>query len=326
LISQARIAASLGVRGIPMLVFVDGAGNIITREGRKLIEDDPRAGGFPWTPKPFADILGHSFMDNRGKSYTQGDFLGKHVAIYFSAHWCTPCRKFTPSLVRLYNELNAAGKELEVILVSSDRDDESFKFYFNNMPWLTLGAFGSADVSRRQDELTDYFHIKSIPSLIMLDPELQVVNLEARRAIEADPQGLSFPWFPKTFEPLDENSIASINQMPFLLALTDGSPALIGQAIAAITPAASAEKAKLKAKLRFFYLEDPEEEVFHTINKAARLPDGLALVILDIAFSKFYVAPVQDLTSANVSKFVARYLRGTLPSRSFRRQSMHSSK
>ena len=30
---------------------------------------------------------------------------GKHVLIYFSAHWCPPCRGFTPKLVEFFSEL-----------------------------------------------------------------------------------------------------------------------------------------------------------------------------------------------------------------------------
>ena len=40
------------------------------------------------------------------------------VAIYFSAHWCPPCRKFTPILCKKYNTLKEVGKSFEIIFVS----------------------------------------------------------------------------------------------------------------------------------------------------------------------------------------------------------------
>ena len=57
------------------------------------------------------------------------------VGIYFSAHWCPPCRGFTPMLAQFYEEVNKDGKVFEVIFVTSDRDEASFKEYFNTMPW-----------------------------------------------------------------------------------------------------------------------------------------------------------------------------------------------
>merc|ERR1712196_331955 len=60
------------------------------------------------------------------------------VMLYFSAHWCGPCRHFTPKLVALYNELKASGSKFEIIFVSSDKDLESFKEYYGTMPWMSL--------------------------------------------------------------------------------------------------------------------------------------------------------------------------------------------
>jgi len=31
--------------------------------------------------------------------------IGKTVMIYFSAHWCPPCRKFTPKLIKFYKNM-----------------------------------------------------------------------------------------------------------------------------------------------------------------------------------------------------------------------------
>ena len=40
--------------------------------------------------------------------------------------------------MKTYDKLKAAGKNFEVIFVSSDRDEESWKEYLSSMPWFSL--------------------------------------------------------------------------------------------------------------------------------------------------------------------------------------------
>merc|ERR1712170_131132 len=55
----------------------------------------------------------------------------KKVLVYFSAHWCPPCRGFTPVLKEKWeNQLKSA--DVQIVFVSSDRDDASATSYFNN--------------------------------------------------------------------------------------------------------------------------------------------------------------------------------------------------
>ena len=59
----------------------------------------------------------------------------KSVGIYFSAHWCPPCRAFTPQLAELYKEFQEKSQSFRMVLLSCDRDKESFDFYRAEMPW-----------------------------------------------------------------------------------------------------------------------------------------------------------------------------------------------
>merc|ERR1712205_259687 len=84
------------------------------------------------------ELLGDKLLAGSGEMVSSADAVeGKGaVAIYFSAHWCPPCRGFTPKLAEWYNA--GLKDKMEVIFVSSDRDEKSFKEYFAEMPWLCL--------------------------------------------------------------------------------------------------------------------------------------------------------------------------------------------
>jgi len=68
------------------------------------------------------------------------------VGLYFSAHWCPPCRGFTPDLADFYNQTKQkVGDKLEIVFISSDRTEGDWKGYFSEMPWLAL-PFTARDV------------------------------------------------------------------------------------------------------------------------------------------------------------------------------------
>ena len=52
------------------------------------------------------------------------------IWLYCTAHYIPPCRKFTRALVQIYEEINAEKKQMEVVYVTFDRDEEEFNEYF----------------------------------------------------------------------------------------------------------------------------------------------------------------------------------------------------
>ena len=57
----------------------------------------------------------------------------KLIAVYYSAHWCPPCRAFTPELVKFYDETKANHPDFELVFVSSDHSAKEMKEY---MIWV----------------------------------------------------------------------------------------------------------------------------------------------------------------------------------------------
>jgi nucleoredoxin len=93
------------------------------------------------------------------------------IAIYYSAHWCPPCRAFTPELVKFYDETRASHPNFELIFVSSDKSAAEMKTYLNwgKMNWLAL------EYSKRKTPMLAELAAKGIPYLIVLDADGKVL-------------------------------------------------------------------------------------------------------------------------------------------------------
>jgi nucleoredoxin len=87
-------------------------------------------------------LLGDSFTNKNDESIalTSIQGPGKVIAVYFSAHWCPPCRNFTPKLAKFYNNVKQSqnGGKFEMIFLSSDKTEAEFKDYLGEMPWYAL--------------------------------------------------------------------------------------------------------------------------------------------------------------------------------------------
>jgi len=110
------------------------------------------------------------------------------VGLYFSAHWCGPCRGFTPQLAKLYNECKEKGKNFEIVFVSSDRNEEAFKEYFEEMPWCAL----SFKERTLKNNLSELYEVQGIPTLVLLTGKGELITKDGRAAIG---EGVdAFPW------------------------------------------------------------------------------------------------------------------------------------
>lgn len=72
-----------------------------------------------------------------GDSASDVDLSGpQYLLLYFSAHWCPPCRAFTPKLVEFYNA-NKKDKNFELVFISRDKNEAAMFEYMKetSMPW-----------------------------------------------------------------------------------------------------------------------------------------------------------------------------------------------
>lgn len=97
----------------------------------------------------------------------------KYFGIYYSAHWCPPCRQFTPKLVEWYNQQKPANPHFELIFVSSDRSEADMEQYIvgDKMPWPAV-KFAKKDGNKA---ITKYSG-NGIPCLVLIDAEGKVLS------------------------------------------------------------------------------------------------------------------------------------------------------
>lgn len=97
--TKALLSSKYGVKGIPTLVWLDEQGELITKNGREKVSMDMSGASFPWRPKSLAELTTGPLVGQGGAATTFESLKDKVVFIYFSAHWCPPCKGFTPKLV-----------------------------------------------------------------------------------------------------------------------------------------------------------------------------------------------------------------------------------
>lgn len=123
---------------------------------------------------------------------TVGEGLGdaELVGLYFSAHWCPPCKGFTPVLAEWYKRLQAAGRKLEIVFVSSDNSAAEFAEYAREMPWKAIPY----EDQRMRYNLGKVFSVSGIPTLVFLTPNGDVMTDAGRSVVISDKDGHGWPW------------------------------------------------------------------------------------------------------------------------------------
>ena len=122
------------------------------------------------------DLLGDTLLTKEGEASTAVTLAGKkYVMLYFSAHWCPPCKKYTPELAQAY-AASERKDEVAIVFVSSDRDENAFTEYYAEMPFAALPY----EAQEKKSSLSSKYDVKGIPSLVLLDGDGNLVNGDIR--------------------------------------------------------------------------------------------------------------------------------------------------
>eukprot|EP00927_Polykrikos_kofoidii_P071261 TRINITY_DN67553_c0_g1_i1.p1 TRINITY_DN67553_c0_g1~~TRINITY_DN67553_c0_g1_i1.p1 ORF type:complete len:575 (-),score=109.10 TRINITY_DN67553_c0_g1_i1:118-1842(-) len=192
------------------------------KEARKLVSEGVKTGS-----NIFSALLGSTLRSNLEDVDTSTALSSKkYIGLYFSAHWCPPCRGFTPVLAKAYTE-TLQSKDMEIVFLSNDRDESQFETYFAEMPWLAL-PFNSVAEKMRVGRM---FMVRGLPTLVILAADGSCIVRDAVQKVASDLDG--FPWLPDPeerercdmiFDTFDEDhdGFLSLNEMQRLVLTTNG--------------------------------------------------------------------------------------------------------
>ncbi|VDD89676.1 unnamed protein product, partial [Enterobius vermicularis] len=102
-------------------------------------------------------------------------FQGKIVGVYFSAHWCPPCRQFTPVLKDFYGEVCDSG--FEIVFASFDHSEQEQMAYISEShgDWFYV-PFGDPSIQQAANKLG----VSGIPALIIFKANGEIATKNGR--------------------------------------------------------------------------------------------------------------------------------------------------
>jgi len=300
--------------GIPHLVVIDGvSGEVITLDGTTEAQMDEDGRKFPWRPKSLNEIWANEIkIISNKESAAWVDYSSlkdKYLMLYFSAHWCPPCRDFTPILSKAYTKLKTGRDDFELVFISSDKDEESFKEYFKEMSFCALPY----ELRDTKNDLSKKYGVSGIPKLIMLGPvkndetgEREIINNSLNGVIRAG-DFTDFPFYPKNYGSIEE--AGNINGEKTLIVFHEGGDDDEQKGVKEVVKEiADKFKDDASKKGMQYHWSLQTEGVGPRIRSAVKLPEvatNPSMVILDLPDNGgFYKCDCKDVTVESITKFI----------------------
>ena len=135
-------------------------------------------------PAWIEEMFGPQLTNVKGEKVDANALNGKIVGLYFSAHWCGPCRSFTPLLVKFRDDMVKQGKNFEVVFISFDKNETAMQGYMKDakMQWLAV-PFDSP----RKNKIANKYGVGGIPTLIILAPDGSTITSGGRADVTKQP-------------------------------------------------------------------------------------------------------------------------------------------
>jgi len=213
---------------LPVLIIVDSNGKTCTRKGVAEVIHDPKCCSFPWNPLRIHNVLGNRFVDPSGK-VTHYELDGETLGLCFCATSKTMLFSHVsenmPTLLSICKSTKAAGHQFQLVMCIMDKQFSDFSAHLahvrssgGNWPILPF------DDRHKYKKLSAMYHLKGVgPYLVIVSSSGRLINANALRTAEQDPEAAAFPWpQPLVFE-LDH--IPKLCSKPCICAFLEEVPA-----------------------------------------------------------------------------------------------------
>lgn len=252
------------------------------------------------------ELLGEKLMkDHKGDSVDTEEALKDldAVGLYFSAHWCPPCKGFTPVLAQKYQQLKEAGKKFEVVFLSSDKTEQAYSEYFKEMPWLSLNFSDRGT----KENLSKKYGCRGIPYLVILDGKTQeVITTNGRAGVSGEKFIEEFPWYPKPAYDISE-SMDGIEENYSQIVIQDFADQAVKDANSALVLALAkeAKEKKDESKVKCYFTANgggPVGFVRQQCGLVSENPDDNQkqpkMMVLDVK-NRSYYKPLDESSEVN---------------------------
>lgn len=122
-----------------------------------------------------------STVTNTNQTISLSDFKGRYVLLDFWAHWCVPCRKSSPDLIKLFNKYHNKG--LEIIGVADDDfkelewrkaiENDKIGIWYNVLRGLKKNKLEEID---KTESLNDIYNVHALPTRILIDHSGMIIG------------------------------------------------------------------------------------------------------------------------------------------------------
>ena len=305
------------------IIVLDETQEVTSENALDLLRINPR--GMPWAPNSLESIMqGGEVLKGSGSNSTEMIKLNEPLAVYFSASWCAPCKKFTPKLASKYSngssETSSKLGGMEVLFVSLDSEEDQFNSYRTSMPWP---AVPFRDPRRALLQMA--LGVKSIPALVIIDEGGRIITSSGVTQLMGDENMEQFPWAADVVD-LDAGNgalVEALQRGPALIVLTDkNDKAGLAQALGAVSRA-SKKSVTLPRSPRedlLFCVLDNNSKLASAIRSLANMESnskspGTSVVLLDLGSEQFSVMPASATGSMqeSVATFARNFKRYAIP-------------